>query len=257
MNSGAALELVSVSKTYGHTQALDEVSLAIQSSQFVGLLGQNGAGKTTLFQLLTGLFNSDSGQIRVCGHDIRRFPIAALSSIGVVFQQSTLDLDLTVQGNLKFHCLLHGLSRSQVENRISSELERFDMTAVRHQPVRSLSGGNRRKIELIRSLLHRPRLLLMDEATVGLDPESRKALVNYVISLCKERDLAVLWSTHIVEELHQAERVIVLDRGRMLADASPCELQAQVSNGDGSLSEAFLQLINLNKTTGVVHEHAG
>ena len=255
MNSDAALELTKVSKTYGQIKALDEVSLAIQSSQFVGLLGQNGAGKTTLFQLLTGLFNSDSGQIQVCGHDIRRHPIAALSSIGVVFQQSTLDLDLTVQGNLKFHCLLHGLSRAEAELRIASELERFNMTAVRYQPVRSLSGGNRRKVELIRSLLHRPRLLLMDEATVGLDPESRKSLVNHVISLCKERDLAVLWSTHIVEEIQQADRVVVLDKGKILADSSPGKLLTEEESGV-SLSDAFLHLINLNKTVGAVHEYA-
>lgn len=255
MQSEAALELTDVSKTYGAVKALNEISLAIQSSQFVGLLGQNGAGKTTLFQLLTGLFNSDSGQIQVCGHDIRCHPIAALASIGVVFQQSTLDLDLTVQGNLKFHCLLHGLSRSEAEQRIASELERFEMQSVRHQPVRSLSGGNRRKVELIRSLLHRPRLLLMDEATVGLDPESRKSLVNHVISLCKERDLAVLWSTHIVEEIQQADRVVVLDKGKILADSSPDKLLAGEDSGV-SLSDAFLHLINLNKTAGVVHEHA-
>ncbi|WP_299199443.1 ABC transporter ATP-binding protein [uncultured Amphritea sp.] len=253
MQSEAALALTSVSKTYGTVNALNEISLTIQSSQFVGLLGQNGAGKTTLFQLLTGLFNSDSGEIWVCGHDIRRDPIAALSSIGVVFQQSTLDLDLTVQGNLKFHCLLHGLSRSEAEQRIASELERFDMQGVRHQPVRSLSGGNRRKVELIRSLLHRPRLLLMDEATVGLDPESRKSLVNHVISLCKERDLAVLWSTHIVEEIQQADRVVVLDKGQILADSSPDRLLAE-EDSVASLSDAFLHLINLNKTVGVVHE---
>ncbi|WP_428036234.1 ABC transporter ATP-binding protein [Amphritea sp.] len=255
MQSDTALELSAVSKTYGTVKALNQVSLAIQSSQFVGLLGQNGAGKTTLFQLLTGLFNGDSGQIRVCGHDIRHHPIAALSSIGVVFQQPTLDLDLTVQGNLKFHCLLHGLSRADAEHRISSELERFEMQAVRHLPVRSLSGGNRRKVELIRSLLHRPRLLLMDEATVGLDPESRQALVNHVIALCKERDLAVLWSTHIVEEIQQADRVVVLDRGKVLADSSPGELLAKEPLCGSSLSDAFLHLINLNKTVGVAHEH--
>ncbi len=157
MNTPTALELVGVSKSYGPLTALNNVSLSIKPAQFIGLLGQNGAGKTTLFQLLTGLFNSDEGQISVCGHDISQDPIGALSTLGVVFQQATLDLDLTVHGNLKFHCLLHGLSRKLAEERINSELDRFDMQAVRDKQVRSLSGGNRRKIELIRALLHQPR----------------------------------------------------------------------------------------------------
>ncbi|WP_339892055.1 ABC transporter ATP-binding protein [Neptuniibacter pectenicola] len=254
MNIPTALELVGVSKSYGPLTALNNVSLSIKPAQFIGLLGQNGAGKTTLFQLLTGLFNSDEGQISVCGHDISQDPIGALSTLGVVFQQATLDLDLTVHGNLKFHCLLHGLSRKLAEERINSELDRFDMQAVRDKQVRSLSGGNRRKIELIRALLHQPKVLLMDEATVGLDPESRKSLVNHVVSLCKEREIAVLWSTHIVEEVQAADRVIVLDKGKILAESSPEELQAQGIEPNLSLADAFSQLINNNKEIGVAYE---
>jgi ABC-2 type transport system ATP-binding protein len=190
----------------------------------------------------------------VCGHDISQDPIGALSTLGVVFQQATLDLDLTVHGNLKFHCLLHGLSRKLAEERINSELDRFDMQAVRDKQVRSLSGGNRRKIELIRALLHQPKVLLMDEATVGLDPESRKSLVNHVVSLCKEREIAVLWSTHIVEEVQAADRVIVLDKGKILAESSPEELQAQGIEPSLSLADAFSQLINNNKEIGVAYE---
>lgn len=254
MNTPSALELVDVSKSYGHLKALNKVSLEIKPAQFVGLLGQNGAGKSTLFQLLTGLFNSDEGLLRVCGHDISRDPIKALSSLGVVFQQSTLDLDLTVSGNLKFHCLLHGLSRKQADLRIDSELERFAMQDIRNTVVRKLSGGNRRKVELIRALLHEPKVLLMDEATVGLDPESRKSLVNHVLTLCKEREIAVLWSTHIIEEVQAADRVIVLDKGTILAESSPEQLQMESEKPSVTLADAFSQLIDKNKKIGVVYE---
>ncbi|WP_292951342.1 MULTISPECIES: ABC transporter ATP-binding protein [unclassified Neptuniibacter] len=254
MNTPFALELVDVSKSYGRLKALNKVSLDIKPAQFVGLLGQNGAGKSTLFQLLTGLFNSDEGQLRVCGHDISRDPIKALSSLGVVFQQSTLDLDLTVGGNLKFHCLLHGLSRKQADLRIDSELERFSMQEIRNTVVRNLSGGNRRKVELIRALLHEPKVLLMDEATVGLDPESRKSLVNHVLTLCKEREIAVLWSTHIIEEVQAADSVIVLDKGTILAESSPEQLQMESEKPSLTLADAFSQLIDKNKNIGVVYE---
>ncbi len=254
MNNHSALLLNAVSKNYGQVKALKTVNINIEKAEFVALLGQNGAGKTTLFQLLTGLFNSDEGEIRVCGNDIQRKPIPALSSIGVVFQQATLDLDLTVHGNLKFHCLLHGLSRKEAESRIDDELQRFGLEEIKNKAVRSLSGGNRRKVELIRALLHRPKVLLMDEATVGLDPESRHSLVEHVRSLCRERNMAVLWSTHIVEEVQSADRVIVLHKGQVLAESTPTQLVEESSNPAFSLAEAFLQLIGTNKNTGVVYE---
>lgn len=254
MNTQNALELSGVSKNYGAVKALNNVDLVIKPTEFVGLLGQNGAGKTTLFQLLTGLFNSDSGSISISGFDIQKEPIKALSTIGVVFQQSTLDLDLSVYANLKFHCLLHGLRRKAAEQRIQSELERFSMLDVMHQTVRGLSGGNRRKVELIRALLHQPKVLLMDEATVGLDPESRASLLKYVVSLCKERGLVVLWSTHIIEEVQEADRVVVLDKGQILAESSPAQLLQQVSQPSFSLADAFLQLITNNKKVGIIYE---
>ncbi|WP_415887568.1 ABC transporter ATP-binding protein [Neptuniibacter sp. QD29_5] len=254
MKTQNALELRAVSKSYGAVEALNNIDLAIKPAEFVGLLGQNGAGKTTLFQLLTGLFNSDTGSISVSGFNIQKEPIKALSTLGVVFQQSTLDLDLSVYANLKFHCLLHGLNRKESDPLIRTELERFSMLEVMNLPVRGLSGGNRRKVELIRALLHKPKVLLMDEATVGLDPESRASLLEYVGSLCKERGLAVLWSTHIIEEVQEADRVVVLDKGQILAESSPAQLLKQASQPCFSLADAFLQLITNNKKVGVVYE---
>ncbi len=238
------LEVMSVSKSYGVRKALDDVTLEVHAGEFVALLGPNGAGKTTLFQLLSGLFVADHGAIRVRGYDLRHNPIAALAGMGVVFQQATLDLDLTVRGNLLFHTRLHGLGAVRAEVRISEELRRIGLEDRVGDPCRALSGGNRRKIELARALLHDPEVLLMDEATVGLDPASRTSLVGYVHELCVTRGLGVLWSTHLVDEAETADRVLVLHDGRLLAEGAPSKLTADA--GAESLSEAFLHMTGVD-----------
>src|SRR5215470_17795033 len=173
-----ALLLDQVVKSYGTVRALDGVSLTAKAGEFIALLGPNGAGKSTLFQLLSGLFLPDSGRIEVMGHDMSRDPVPALAKLGIVFQQPTLDLELTVAGNLLFHAGLHGIPRAVAKTRIETELVRLGLAeCARHKTIQ-LSGGNRRRIELARALLHEPRVLLMDEATVGLDPASRSDLLK-------------------------------------------------------------------------------
>lgn len=237
--SEAVLTIEQVSKSYGPRQALKGVSLQVGQGEFVALLGPNGAGKTTLFQLLSGLFVADGGQIRVAGEDIQRSPIAALAGIGVVFQQPTLDLDLSVLANLRFHARLHGMGR-RAQERIEQELTRLELTERRHDPVRSLSGGNRRRVELARALVHQPAVLLMDEATVGLDPASRRQLLDYVHELCDTRGVGVLWATHLVDEAEAAQRVVVLHQGNVVVSATPEALKQQTGSDD--LAAAFLAL---------------
>lgn len=234
-----ALIVEGVSKSYGSLRALDDVSLAVDRGEFVVLLGPNGAGKSTLFQLLTGLFVPDAGDIEVAGFDMRRQARSALAHLGVVFQQATLDLDLSVIANLRFHARLHGMGRV-TRRRIDEELTRIGQTERAKDSVRTLSGGNRRKVELARSLLHEPSLLLMDEPTVGLDPASRRMLGDYVHELCRERGVGVLWATHLVDEAESADRVVVLHKGHRIADAAPARLRAQ--NNAVSLGDAFLTL---------------
>jgi ABC-2 type transport system ATP-binding protein len=228
-----------VHKSYGEVKALQGVSLSIAPGEFVALLGPNGAGKSTLFQLLSGLFVPDVGGIRICGEDFLKAPTRGLARLGVVFQQPTLDLDLDVTGNLRFHAALHGLG-SAGRARIAPLLEQVGLTASANTVVRTLSGGNRRKVELARALLHRPALLLMDEATVGLDPASRTTLMALVRGLCRDEGLSVLWATHLVDEAAQASRVFVLHRGRRLAEGTPEEVTAQ--GGGATLEEAFLKM---------------
>ena len=203
-------------KSYGGRPALRGVDLCLCPGELVALVGPNGAGKSTLLQLLTGLFSPDGGRIEVLGHDMARSACAALAAIGVVFQQSALDLDLKVRDNLLFHTDLHGLPRPLAQVRIAEALALLGLQAEAGAVVRTLSGGNRRKVELARALLHRPRVLLMDEATVGLDPASRQALLDTVQALAHERGVAVLWATHLMEEVHVADRAVGLLAGEVV-----------------------------------------
>ena len=236
-----ALEVRQVSKSYGASpKALDEASLTVGRGEFVGLLGPNGAGKTTLFQILSGLFVADAGSVHVLGHDMRHAATEALAGIGVVFQQPTLDLDLSVRANLRFSARMHGMSRARRRERIEAELERLELDERADAPARSLSGGNRRRVELARALVHEPSVLLMDEATVGLDPASRRQLLDYVLLLCRERSVGVLWATHLVDEVERADRVVILHRGRVLDAGPPGDVVARA--GAPSIGEAFLAM---------------
>jgi ABC-2 type transport system ATP-binding protein len=235
-----ALLLDDVVKTYGAVRAVDGVSLRARAGEFVALLGPNGAGKSTLFQLLSGLFVPDSGRIAVMGHDMRRDPVPALAQIGIVFQQPTLDLELTVMGNLLFHAGLHGIPRAVAKARIDKELARLGLAGQAHRKTAQLSGGNRRRVELARALMHAPRLLLMDEPTVGLDPASRGDLRKLILELRAERSVAVLWATHLCDEVTDADRVVVLHRGKVLADTTPAGLVESASTA--TIEQAFLKL---------------
>jgi ABC-2 type transport system ATP-binding protein len=235
----APLAAAGLVKRYGSRLALDHVSLTLRRGEWAALLGPNGAGKSTLFALLTGLFAADEGCIVIGGHDLRRAAPRALREVGVVYQQSALDLDLSVQRNLRFHAALHGLPRAEANVRIEAALAAYGLAGDRQRPVRELSGGNRRKVELARALLHAPALLLMDEPTVGLDPRSRAELLQAIATDVRERGSAVLWATHLVEEAESADRVLVLHEGRLMADDSPEAVAAAL--GGGTLGDAFLR----------------
>ncbi len=234
------LQASKLSKSYGCKLALKSVDLCLQPGQFVALLGPNGAGKSTLLQILSGLFVADSGQLSILGHDMQTQATRALAGLGMVFQQSSLDLDLSVQANLLFHTDLHGIPRKIALHRIHEGLDHHGLYNHAKATVRALSGGSRRKVELVRALLHKPRLLLMDEATVGLDPASRQALMAAVENLARVDGVAILWATHLVDEVQNADQLVVLNQGAVVFDGRPKELveQTQARN----LEQAFLQL---------------
>jgi ABC-2 type transport system ATP-binding protein len=206
----------------------------------VALLGPNGAGKSTLFQLLTGLFVADSGSVEVLGADMRQRSRLGMAQLGVVFQQPALDLNLSVRRSLQFHADLHGLPRSVGEPRIDDAAERFGLRRGRSSRRAACPAATGARSNCCGALLHEPRLLLMDEATVGLDPASRAQLLDEVLRARAERGLGVLWATHLVDEAERAQRVVVLHRGKVRLDGTAAALCA--SAGRRTLQDAFLQL---------------
>ncbi len=234
------LNIESLSKSYGPIKALNEVSFSLAEGEYTSLLGPNGAGKTTLFQILTGLFVSEKGNVLINNYDMRNDAIKALAHIGVVFQQITLDMDLTVMENLKFHSNLHGINDKEFKKRVIVELEQVNLADRINDKVRSLSGGQKRRVELARSLLHRPKLLLLDEPTVGLDPQSRRDLLDYVIKLKEKRKMAVLWATHLVDEAEKSDTVIVLNKGEIIKKDTPQNITKEYNKD--TLHDAFVSL---------------
>jgi len=231
----AGLSVRDLSFSYGSKQALDRVSFEIPSGAFCALLGPNGAGKSTLFGLLTRLFTTPQGEITVAGHDLRAAPRSALAEIGVVFQQSTLDLSLTVDRNLKYFAALQGLAGAEAARRIDRALDLLDMAERRRETVRALNGGHRRRTEIALALIHDPRVLLLDEPTVGLDAASRAGITAHVHDLAARTGLTVLWATHLTDEIRDTDQLLILHRGRIRADGPTAEIR-----GNLPLTEHFL-----------------
>ena len=240
-----ALEITEVSHYFGSFCALDNVSVEISPGDFTVLLGLNGAGKTTLYSLITRLYNNISGSVKIYGYDVRDQSSEALKNIGVVFQQPTLDLDLSIKENLHYHASLHGISVKEASRRIEDEMNRINMLEKIDMKVRSLSGGQRRRVEIARSLLHKPKLLLLDEPTVGLDIGSRQMILSHVKKLCKEENLAVLWATHLIDEIDKGENVIIIDKGKILVsgEVSIVTKKAKAKN----IRDAFNKLVEIKE----------
>ncbi len=240
MMSPIALSIEDVSFSYSGKKALDQIGFKINAGECTVLLGPNGAGKSTLFSLITRLYDTRNGRIELCGFDIKQQTRKALAKLGVVFQQSTLDMDLTVLQNLRYHAALHGMGRKMAGQRIQEELERLHMYERRFEPVRQLNGGHRRRVEIARALLHKPSLLLLDEPTVGLDVPSRQDIVEHVHQLVLDQNLAVLWASHLIDEIYPDDRLIVLHKGQIKAIGLVDDVLKM--SHTATIKEAFYQL---------------
>ena len=235
-----ALSVENLSFSYSGKTALDSVSFSVFAGECSILLGPNGAGKSTLFSLITRLYDTREGRIALCGFDIKRESLKALAKLGIVFQQTTLDMDLTVLQNLHYHAALHGMGRKQANLHIQQELERLDMFDRRFEKVRQLNGGHKRRVEIARALLHKPSLLLLDEPTVGLDVPSRLAIVDYVHQLAQQDQLAVLWASHLLDEIFPDDRLIVLHKGKIKANGRVDEVLTATATHN--IKDAFYNL---------------
>ncbi|QRM57582.1 ATP-binding cassette domain-containing protein [Sinorhizobium sp. BG8] len=238
-----ALEIEKVSYSYGDRRALDDVSFSIAPGCFAVLLGLNGAGKSTLFSLISHLFSARTGSIRIFGQDIIRQSGHALRHLGIVFQARTLDLDLTVRQNLVYHAALHGIGAKEARVRMDALLRSIDLADRLNDKVRGLSGGQVRRVEIIRALLHRPSLLLLDEATVGLDIRSRATILEDIRKLVQEAGVSVLWATHLIDEVSHADQVVVLDKGRLVANGQVGEILLRT--GSENINQAFSKLTGI------------
>lgn len=238
--STQALALDGVTFDYGKRRALDNVSLRIEPGETVILLGPNGAGKTTLFSIVCGLFSPTGGRIAVAGLDLARQRPAALAALGIVFQQQTLDLDLSVRQNLRYYCRLRGIPIAEGDRCIEAELTRLRMAERIDERVRDLNGGHRRRVEIARAMLDKPSILLLDEPTVGLDIPTRRELIDYLHARGAEDGTAVLWATHLIDEVADSDRIVVLDKGRIAAAGTSAELHAET--GASTLDRAFARL---------------
>ncbi len=202
----------------------EDVTFSVPHGGFIALLGLNGAGKTTLFSLITRLFDTREGRISVQGFDIRRRPSAALAELGVVFQARTLDLDIAVQDNLLFHAALHGMSGAAARRRAAEVLDGVGLANRARDKARQLSGGQMRRTEIARALMHDPSVLVLDEPTVGLDVASKATIIDHVRTLSRGRGVAVLWATHLLDEIEPGDCVVILHKGRVLAIGETSEL---------------------------------
>ena len=244
-----ALSIGAVNHCYGPRRALIDVNFSVAPGSFTALLGLNGAGKSTLFSLITRLFGIQCGHIGIFGHDVAQAPGEALRLLGVVFQPRTLDLDLSVTQNLLYHAALHGIARRDARERSGQVLARIGLADRAGSKVRDLSGGQMRRLEIARALLHRPRLLLLDEATVGLDVKARADILDHVRQLVTEQAISVLWATHLFDEIGSDDDLVVLHQGRVLAQGKVAQVIADVGGSD--INTAFMRL------TGAATDHSG
>ena len=238
-----ALSIEGVSHAYGARRALDDVRFSVTPASFAVLLGLNGAGKSTLFALITRLYATQRGRIRIFDHDVERASGEALRILGVVFQSRTLDLDLSIMQNLMYHAALHGIGKHDARGRAEEVLARIALSDRARDKVRNLSGGQMRRVEIARALLHRPRLLVLDEPTVGLDIKSRADILSHVRRLIAEEGIGVLWATHMIDEVADNDQIVVLHQGRVLADGVASKVVAD--SGTKSVREAFTQLTGM------------
>jgi ABC-2 type transport system ATP-binding protein len=222
-----AVEIDHISKRYGRTLALDDVTFAVRRGDVFALLGPNGAGKTTLLHILCTILRPDGGTARIGGVDVMKDPLGARRSLGVVFQEPSLDDRLTVAENLEFHGLVYGVPKAVRRARIDEMLALVELEKWRDALVRALSSGMKRRLEIARALVHDSRILFLDEPTAGLDAQSRERMWQYLRDVRRQRELTVIVTTHYIEEVENCDRVCIIDHGRILADDAPIALKAR------------------------------
>jgi len=249
----AAVEVVGLEKRYGDVEAVRGVDFRIEPGETFGFLGPNGAGKSTTINILCTLARPTAGNAWVAGHDVRTERDEVRRSIGLVFQDPTLDVDLTAEQNLRFHGELYGVPRAQLVQRIEDLLELVGLSERRRSVVETFSGGMKRRLEIARGLLHSPRVLFLDEPTIGLDPQSRASVWEYVRALKESEDITVFLTTHYMDEAENCDRIAIMNQGRIVALDTPDALKAAVGKDRVQITTADDEaaIASLRSTFGI------
>ena len=222
------IEVEDLRKSYGPVEAVKGVSFSVRRGEIFGFLGPNGAGKTTTIKMLCTLLKPTSGKATVVGHDVAGEAATVRSNIGIVFQDSTLDEYLTAEQNLRYHCMIYHVPRHLRDERIGNVLELVGLTDRRSDIVRTFSGGMKRRLEIARGLLHLPKVLFLDEPTIGLDPQTRHLIWEHLREMHRQGDITVFLTTHYMDEADNADRIAVIDHGRIIALDTPAALKRMV-----------------------------
>jgi ABC-2 type transport system ATP-binding protein len=222
------IQVENLVKRFGNITAVDTISFDVEEGMIFGFLGPNGAGKTTTINILCTLLSPSSGRTLIAGHDCMKDPSKVRAAIGIVFQDTTLDKDLTAYENLIFHAYLYNVPKTEMKERVNDALKFVDLYDRKNDLVRKFSGGMKRRLEVARGLLHRPRVLFLDEPTLGLDPQSRTNLWEFITELPKKNNVTIFMTTHYMEEAEVCDRIAIIDHGKIIAMDSPEELKKTV-----------------------------
>lgn len=221
----AIIDVKNFTKKYGNFTAVDDISFQVEEGSIFAFLGPNGAGKSTTINTLCTIFEKTNGSLMIDGKDVSDEKAAVRKSIGVVFQDSTLDSKMTIEENLKMHCVFYQVPEKEVEERIQFVLGLVDLLPERKKTVAALSGGMKRRVEIARGLIHYPKVLFLDEPTTGLDPQTRAHIWEYIVKLQKERNITIFLTTHYMEEAEICQKVAIIDGGKIVAHDTPYALK--------------------------------
>ena len=241
MSSKFAVQASNVVKTFGDIKAVDHVSFAIKPGEIFAFLGPNGAGKSTTIKMLTTMLRPTSGKLLLNGHDVTKDQASARKSFGIVFQDPAVEEELTAYENMVFHAVLYGVPKNEQKKRIEELMKLVDLWERRDSLVRTYSGGMRRRLEIARGLMHHPKILFLDEPTLGLDTQTRNILWDYVKKLSQNEGMTIFFTTHYLDEAEQvAQRIAIIDYGKIVATGTTKQLRAQTKTK--TLEQAYLRL---------------
>lgn len=226
-----AIDITNLTKCYKEHKAVDDISFSVEQGELFAFLGENGAGKSTTINMLCTILEKTSGSVHICGYELGKEDDMIRKNVGIVFQNSVLDGKLTVKENLYTRGAYYGLDKKQIKERIDGFTEHFELAEILNRKYEKLSGGQRRRVDICRALLHEPQILFLDEPTTGLDPKSRKLVWDYIEYLRKNKGMTIFLTTHYMEETKDADHVVILDHGKIMCQGTPAELKSKFAPG--------------------------